>query len=79
MLREAADKPQFIFSRDRLVAAVISPDAFQAFQSWEGGESLAEAFVELRAICAEEDYILEVPQRVDRTNEFASAMNDVSS
>lgn len=79
MIREAADNPQFIFSRDRLVAAVVSPEAFREFQSWQEGESLAEAFIELRTLCAEESYILEVPQRVDRANDFANALDDVSS
>lgn len=33
--------------------------------------SLASAFTELRQICQEENYSLEIPVRVDRANPFA--------
>jgi hypothetical protein len=41
-------------------------------------KSLAQAFNDLRKLCLEEDYILEVPERVDRINTFAIALEDVS-
>ncbi|HEV7504581.1 MAG TPA: hypothetical protein VGS07_06705 [Thermoanaerobaculia bacterium] len=35
------------------------------------GTSIADAFFELRRICAEEDYKLETPERRNRPNPFA--------
>ena len=36
--------------------------------------SLADAFAELRALCEEEGYELELPERSDRANGFAKAL-----
>jgi hypothetical protein len=81
MLRRAAKAPQLIFNRERLVAVVLAPDMFEKLESWERVQakaSLAEAFVELRRLCSEESYTLEVPPRADRDNVFAEALDDVS-
>jgi hypothetical protein len=40
-------------------------------------QSLAKALTELRSLCAVEGYILDAPQRVDRANDFAGALDDV--
>ncbi|MGI2905081.1 prevent-host-death protein [Tolypothrix sp. VBCCA 56010] len=59
-------EPQLIFKQDKLVAAIIEPKLFQDFLTWHQQQkvsSLADAFVELRQICAEENYILETPAR----------------
>jgi len=59
VVRLVRDEPQLIFNRDRLVAAVVDPEAWQAFQTWQARQrqvSLAEAFDELRGIAAEENY-----------------------
>lgn len=81
VVRQAAEEPQLIFSRDRLVAAVVEPETFQAFEAWREGQrhvSLEDAFAELRQIGEEEDYTLEVPSRVDRENPFADVRARVS-
>jgi len=81
VLRAAADEPQLIFNRERLVAALVNPQSFQDFAAWRDKEeaiSLADAFAELRRICLEENYVLETPPRRDRDNPFAEAIGDVS-
>jgi PHD/YefM family antitoxin component YafN of YafNO toxin-antitoxin module len=81
MVRQAAKAPQLIFNRERLVAVVLAPAAFEKLESWERARekaTLAEAFVELRRLCSEESYALEVLPRADRDNVFAEALEDVS-
>jgi antitoxin (DNA-binding transcriptional repressor) of toxin-antitoxin stability system len=65
MLSSAAREPQVIYRRGRPVATVVAPD--RAAPS----PTIADAFVELRAICAAENYVLERPRRRDRPNPFA--------
>jgi prevent-host-death family protein len=74
VVREAAEEPQRIYKRDRLVAAVVDADDLEEFLEWKRGRkrrSLAEAFDELRRIQGEEAPI-EAPPRIDRPNSFAS-------
>lgn len=81
VVRQAAEEPQLIFSRDRLVAAVVEPGTFHAFEAWREDQrrvSLARVFDELRRIGAEEGYELEAPSRVDRENPFADALAGLS-
>jgi hypothetical protein len=40
-------------------------------------DNLAQALAELRQICAEENYTIEVPPRQDRSNPFAESLNDI--
>ena len=68
-----AKEPQAIYNRDRLVAAVVDPGTFAEFEAWRAGQqrgSIAEAFAELRALCAEEGYRLRLPRREDRGTPF---------
>jgi hypothetical protein len=70
----AADtEPQPIYNQDRMVAVVIEPAIFQKFLDWQHSQSpvsLSAALTSLRQICEEEDYILEIPARRDRSNPF---------
>lgn len=69
VLRRSRREPQQIYSRDRLVAAVISADDYEEFTSWRearGRRSLADAFDEVREICARYDYQLDTGERRDR-------------
>ena len=80
LLKNAHTSPQLIFNRDRLVAAVVDAERFEAFETWAKvvqRRTLADAFAELRAICSEEGYSLETPPREDRPNAFADALNDI--
>jgi hypothetical protein len=64
----AAREPQDIYRRDKLVARVVSADDSSPSPA---RPSLADAFAELRQICAEEKYTLEIPGRTNRPNAFA--------
>ena len=64
-----AVEPQKIYSRDRLVAAVVSPGALELLDGldrYHATRTLGELFAEAREICAEEEYALDVGERVDR-------------
>ena len=79
VLRAAVREPQLILNRERVVAAIVEASAFEAYESWRAGEqrrTLAESFAELRALCAEEGYRLDVGQRVDRPNAFTDGLVD---
>ena len=79
VVRRSADEPQLIYNRDRLVAVIVPPQAFRGYEEWRQEReqrTVAEAFAELRAICAEEEYELELPERSDRSNPFAEALDD---
>ena len=76
LIRAAAAEPQLILNRDRLVAAVVAPETYHAFEEWrhqQGETTLAGAFAELSALCAEEGYELEIASRVNRPDAFADA------
>ena len=70
MLRKAADEPQAIHNRDRLVATVIGPEDSRLFLEWRAQRlsPMSELLREARRIAAEENYELSVPPRVDRPN-----------
>jgi prevent-host-death family protein len=68
VLRRSQDEPQLVYSRKRLVAVIVSPDRFAEFERWRQARqrSLAQSFEEIREICAEDGWALEVPAREDR-------------
>ncbi len=71
LIGNATEEPQLIYNQQQLVAAVVEPELFQEFLEWKDQHhkrSLADAFAELRQICVEEDYTLEIPPRQDRFN-----------
>lgn len=76
VLRNAATQPQAILSRSRPVAVVVAAEAFEEFAAWQATQrarTLAEAFEELRALAASDDYVLALPERKNRRNAFAGA------
>ena len=77
VIRKASDSPQWIFSRDRPVAVLVSPRAFEELSGLKARQegAIAEVFAELRKICDEEDYVLEAPLRQDRSNFFSEALD----
>ncbi len=61
LISAAAIKPQLIYNQDQLVAAVVEAKTFQEFLDWQQQyrqDSLADAFAQLRQLCAEENYTL---------------------
>jgi prevent-host-death family protein len=74
VLRRSRREPQEIYNRDRLVAAVISAEAYEEFLKWREsrrGRTLGQAFGEIREICSRYEYELEVPARLDRASGMA--------
>lgn len=69
LVRSAAREPQAIYNRDRLVAAVVDPDTLRELveaRIQEPKRTVGDAFAELRTICEEDGYELELPARGDR-------------
>jgi prevent-host-death family protein len=81
LIRSAEDEPQWIYNRDKLVAAVIPAATLQellVMRSEAQRPSLGEAFAELRRICAEEEYTFALPPRQERPNPFPDALDELS-
>ena len=81
LVKAAEREPQWIYNRDKLVAAMVPAKALKEFLGWRRRKeerTLAEAFEELRRICAEEDYTLEIPPRQERPNPFPDALDEIS-
>jgi prevent-host-death family protein len=69
VLRRCETEPQPIYRRDRLVAVVISAEAYEEFERWRESRhrlTLADAFGEVRELCAHHDYELDTGERDDR-------------
>lgn len=72
VLRRSQDEPQLIYRRERLVAAVISPDDFaelERLREVRSKQTLGERFAEVREICARYDYELDTGERADRAEQ----------
>ena len=79
LLRHAADEPQEIANRERVVALVLGEKDMRDFLQWREkhrGESLADALLEVQRICAEDGYVLPLEPRRDRANPVLQ-VNDV--
>ncbi|MDA8018836.1 MAG: type II toxin-antitoxin system Phd/YefM family antitoxin [Thermoanaerobaculia bacterium] len=80
LLRAAATKPQKIYRRNHLVAAVVDSDTFAEFESWqreqERRKAPSEVFAELRRLCAEEQFEFPEIPRIDRENSFIEEIDD---
>lgn len=78
VLRSAAEEPQRIYNRRRLVAAVVNGELFEEFWRWKQQSeqrSIGEDFAELRAIGLEEGrWELPDVRREDRPNPFAEGL-----
>ena len=69
VLRRSAEEPQLIYSRDRLVAVVVSAADYAELERARESrqrQTLAERFAEVRDICARYDYELDTGVRADR-------------
>jgi hypothetical protein len=81
VVRKAAEAPQLVYNRERMVAAVIDAQTYQDFQAWREGRerrSLADAFDELRRqLPAGTRALPRVPRR-DRRNAFVGALDELS-
>jgi len=80
VVQAAREEPQLIYNRDRLVAAVVEGETFQEFMGWQrrhAQSSLAAGAAKVRQACAEEGYVFEIPERENRPNSFADALDDL--
>jgi prevent-host-death family protein len=69
VVRRSETEPQRIYRRDRLVAAVVSAEAFEEFERFreaQGRRTLGDAADEIAELCARYDYQLEPGERRDR-------------
>jgi len=71
-INQAVQAPQPIFHDKQILVAVSDAQTFQAFEQGQRTQkrSPANAFEELRQLCLEEEYTLEIPNRYDRENAF---------
>ncbi|NER02317.1 MAG: prevent-host-death protein [Okeania sp. SIO3C4] len=82
LIKATTQKPQMIYQQEKLVAAIIDPQTFQEFLAWQKQHqkpSLADTFGELRSLCTEADYVVEIPTRQNRPNSFSDDFKNVSS
>jgi antitoxin (DNA-binding transcriptional repressor) of toxin-antitoxin stability system len=81
LVKAAGDEPQWIYNRDKLVAAVVPPENLREFLDWrrrKQTETLGDAFAKLRLLCDEEEYALEIPPRRERPNPFPDVLDELS-
>ncbi|KST66750.1 hypothetical protein [Mastigocoleus testarum] len=73
LINAASLEPQMIYNQEQPIAAIVEAQLFQEFLNWRNLQkksSIADAFAQLREICSEENYTLEIPERQDRSNPF---------
>ena len=81
MVRRSAIRPQLIYNRKNLVAAVIDADQYRAFKAWSDQaheRTLADEFAELRGIMREEDYQLAASPRSTRQSSLTEMLESES-
>ncbi len=80
VIEQAAEEPQMIGNRDRLIAAVIDAETFERFQRWRQRhdpiKTLGEAFAELRQLTGDDENPLPDPQRHDRPHAFLEILDE---
>lgn len=77
VLNAAVAEPQLIYSQNKPIAAVVEVEIFQQFLAWQQRQhqpTLGDAFTQLRQLCAEENYTIEIPDREDRINPFIDSL-----
>ncbi|MBW4583424.1 MAG: hypothetical protein KME42_27990 [Tildeniella nuda ZEHNDER 1965/U140] len=70
LIHAAVEEPQLIYDQNQLVVAVVKADVYQEFLVWQQQSqkpALASAFTELRELCIEENYLLEMPPHIGNT------------
>ncbi len=69
LINAASIEPQLIYKQDRPVAAIVEAELFQEFILWHQQrqkDSQVDPFIQLRQICSEENYTMEIPDRQNR-------------
>lgn len=81
LVKAAEEEPQWIYNREKLVAAIVPAQTLREFLGWRDQKerrTVGEAFKELRRICKEEDYTLKIPPRQERPNPVPDALDELS-
>lgn len=76
LIRAAKRRPQPIYNRNQLVAAVVNARQYEAFEAWcrqQSEETIGEAFERLRSIAEQDNYTFKTPERRNRRNAFTEA------
>ena len=74
LISSAAREPQAVYRRDKLVAAVVSPELCEQLTVTRAAARrprLGDALADLRQLCAEEAYAFPATRRRDRRNPLA--------
>ena len=66
LIGSAAREPQRVYRRNKLVAAVVSPELADELAASQRRPKLAEAVAQLRQLCEQENYELSTPPRKNR-------------
>ena len=80
LLRAVTEEPQCICNQGKRIAVLVNAEVYREFLEWRRHKqttSLADAFTNLRALCAEEDYSLELPARQNRPNLFVHDLGEI--
>ena len=73
LINAASSEPQLIYDREQAVVAIVEAELFQEFLIWHQQRQkppLTDAFAQLRQLCDEENYQIEIPERQNRSNPF---------
>jgi len=72
-------KEVFIISQDKVIARISPPtDYLIKVRKQKKKCSIATAFEELRQLCTEENYQIEIPNRCNRENTFLDDSDEIS-
>ncbi len=77
LLRRSERRPQLIYRRNRLIAAVVAMDEKQRSALIEP-VTLADRFEEIREVFRKEKSQLSVPRRRARRNDFVSVLDELA-
>ncbi len=73
LINAASLEPQLIYNQEQPVVAIVEAELFQEFLSWHQQRQkppLADTFTQLRQICDQENYQMEIDERRNRSNPF---------
>lgn len=76
LINAASSEPQLIYNQEQAVVAIVEAELFQEFLNWHEQRQkppLTDAFTQLRQICDQENYDLEIDERRNRYNSFTDS------
>jgi hypothetical protein len=73
IIQSLSEEERLLLDKKLVEDILYSPD----HETKTDVDKLAQALAELRRICAEEKYTLEIPPRQDRSDFFAESLNEI--